>query len=497
MEYFEKHTLPTILCCLCGVPIPANPSNMCVNCIRGQVDITEGIPKQVVIYWCRGCGRYLNPPNHWLICAPESRELLTFCIKKIKGLSKVKLVDAGFVWTEPHSRRLKVKLTVQKEVFTSTILQQVFIVEFVVTSQQCDKCQRVMAKDTWNAVIQARQKVEHKKTFLYMEQVILKHNAHHATLNIKEQPDGLDFFFGHRSHALKLLDFLQAIAPVRFRTSEQLVSHDEHSNTYNYKYTFSAEVAPVCRDDLVCLPSRFANSLGLANPLVLVSKMTNNIHLLDPLTLTTAELNVTQYWQAPFRALISQQHLIQYTILDVIPLGPTRGRWILADVQLARNSDLGANDTQFTARTHLGHLLQAGDTALGYDLSTGNFNDADVVGMQGKTLPDVILVRKYFPRNRKRARRNWKLRRLEMEDGEVTSRRGEVTKAERDYEQFLQDLEEDPELRANIQLYKAEQTQSDTMSMNDEDEDYDPTFPGVTVDELLDEIEVMKIDDTE
>jgi NMD protein affecting ribosome stability and mRNA decay len=37
-------------------------------------------------------------------------------LKKIKGLNKVKLIDASWVWTEPHSRRLKVKLTVQKEV---------------------------------------------------------------------------------------------------------------------------------------------------------------------------------------------------------------------------------------------------------------------------------------------------------------------------------------------------------------------------------------------
>ncbi len=32
------------------------------------------------------------------------------------GLFQVRLVDAGFVWTEPHSKRIKVKLTVQKEV---------------------------------------------------------------------------------------------------------------------------------------------------------------------------------------------------------------------------------------------------------------------------------------------------------------------------------------------------------------------------------------------
>ena len=38
------------------------------------------------------------------------------CLKRLKGLNKVHLVDAGFVWTEPHSKRIKVKLTVQKEV---------------------------------------------------------------------------------------------------------------------------------------------------------------------------------------------------------------------------------------------------------------------------------------------------------------------------------------------------------------------------------------------
>lgn len=62
------------------------------------------------------------------------------CIKKIKGLQKVKLVDAGFIWTEPHSRRVKVKLTIQKEVFNGAILQQTFVVEFVVESNMCIDC---------------------------------------------------------------------------------------------------------------------------------------------------------------------------------------------------------------------------------------------------------------------------------------------------------------------------------------------------------------------
>ena len=78
------------LCCLCGASIMPNPSNMCVNCIRSQVDITAGLQKQVTVLWCKECNRYLNPPKNWVRAELESKELLTFCVKRIKGLQKVK-----------------------------------------------------------------------------------------------------------------------------------------------------------------------------------------------------------------------------------------------------------------------------------------------------------------------------------------------------------------------------------------------------------------------
>ena len=46
------------LCCTCGVPIPPNPANMCVACLRTQVDISEGIPKQVTVHFCKQCERF-------------------------------------------------------------------------------------------------------------------------------------------------------------------------------------------------------------------------------------------------------------------------------------------------------------------------------------------------------------------------------------------------------------------------------------------------------
>lgn len=55
--------------------------------------------------------RYLQPPGEWIHAVLESKELMSLCLKKLKGLNRVKLIDASFVWTEPHSKRLKVIFT--------------------------------------------------------------------------------------------------------------------------------------------------------------------------------------------------------------------------------------------------------------------------------------------------------------------------------------------------------------------------------------------------
>ena len=68
----------------------------------------------------------------WTIAEPESRELLVICLKKLKVLSKVRLIDAGFIWTEPHSKRIKVKLTIQKEVCQTFVLNPLFLYPFII-----------------------------------------------------------------------------------------------------------------------------------------------------------------------------------------------------------------------------------------------------------------------------------------------------------------------------------------------------------------------------
>lgn len=245
-----------ILCCNCGIPIEPNPANMCIACLRSQVDITEGIPKQATLHFCRGCERYLQPPAEWVHCPLESRELLSLCLKKLKGLNHVKLVDASFVWTEPHSKRIKIKLTVHGEVMGGATLQQVFIVEYTIAYQMCTDCHRSEAKDFWRASVQVRQKGNNKKTLYYLEQLILKHKGHVNTLGIKPIHGGLDFYYTTEGHARKFVDFLNSVLPCKNQHSKKLISHDIHSNVYNNKLTLSVQIIPVTIDSGVCLPEK-------------------------------------------------------------------------------------------------------------------------------------------------------------------------------------------------------------------------------------------------
>ena len=145
--------MATIRCCMCGMPMVSNESNTCLNCIKAKVDITEGISKTVVLHHCRECNRYKQPPSAWMPYELESSQLLSLCLKNIKGLKRVKMLDAGFIWTEPHAKRLKVRLTVQKEVMAGTLLQQTMVIEFVISNLQCDDCKKTYTPHLWQSQV--------------------------------------------------------------------------------------------------------------------------------------------------------------------------------------------------------------------------------------------------------------------------------------------------------------------------------------------------------
>jgi len=306
------------------------------------------------------------------------------------------------------------------------------------------------------------------------------------------------------------------------------------------------------------MPLKQARSLSNISPLTICSRVGNSLQLLDPQTLQTCEIPAELYWRNPFDSLASVTDLVEFTVLDIEPdFSRQRGKLVMADVQVALagafrsnngltddNDDVmdfessGYTNQVFHTRTHLGAILQPGDTALGYFLTNANYNSDNFASLPQDRIPDIILVKKTYPNRRKKSKaRNWKLRSIAKEageEGETSGARGAIgrmggrdaKKVEQDYEIFLRDLEEDPELRAGINLYKApdapmappepvrrgkkkaqfamdvdeveapvEVLPASAIANGEEDEEEEADFPDVKLDELLEGFDEMTLGD--
>ncbi|KRX13912.1 60S ribosomal export protein NMD3 [Trichinella nelsoni] len=468
MQYSDQFTGSSpvqILCCQCGTLINPNPANKCVACIRTTVDITECIPRQCQLYSCKFCNRYLNPPSTWVHAELESKELLRICLKKIPVLKQVRLVDAKFIWTEPHSKRIKVMLTIQKEVLGGVILQQSVVVEYVIHNQMCDACQKIEAKDYWRACVQIRQKSTHKKS-------------------------GMDFFYSKNQHAWKLVQFIGSVLASQYGTSKELVTHDASSNIYDYKRTYSVEIVPVCKDDIVCLSKNLAQSLGNFSQVLICYRTSKFIHLVEPHTgRGVCEVSPNVYWRSPFYSIAQHADFFEYTVLDVEWInvedclrcanGETANdKYLAVEALVVRSSELGRLDAkQYYCRTHLGYVLKAGDTVLGFDTVGCNVNNDNFNSLNRDDVADVILVRKIFDRTRRNRRRLWKLKRLEAELMETDS-------LDNDYTGFLEDLEEDSVLREKVNIYRDPTKQHIPVA----EDEFDDDLPAVDLQEMLSDL---------
>lgn len=546
MEIVEpKKTMPTVLCCICGAAMKPNAANTCAECLKTEHDITKDILKEIILFRCRNCGKFQRDSAAWTspFLGLESKELLSLCLKRLKGfnskMSKVNLCDARFLFTEPHSMRLKIELTVEKEVVSNVTLRQSCIVSYIIRNKMCSNCHKVEAKRTWTAVCQVRQKAAHKKTFLYLEQLILKHGQYKKAVNIEEsRPYGMDFFFNHLNDAQGFLSFIESVVPVKKKQAKKLISQDFKANVADYQYTLYCEIASVCKDDFVILPRDSARKSGNISQMALCIGVNSNLRFIDPFTCQLAEVDSTTYWKTPFNAQLSAKRLKQFIVLDIRNIdyqsylnnkgnvqknlslvsnstkknktkskrkrrknvayseelmfnqymenmqNEGKKKWKLVEVEVAKESDFGVNDKKYICNSHLGISLKVGDTVLGYDLTTVTLNldenDNNYKNVKEDDLPDIVLVKKHYPKFRKASKnkRNWKLKKLQT-----------ATKTENEEnEEFMNDIEEDEDLQKNIDLYKS-QTESEEKKKNDIEVEDDA--PVVRVENLLEELDIQ------
>ena len=140
---------------------------------------------------------------------------MAICLKRVRGLKRVRVADAAWIWTEPHSMRLKVRLTIQKEVAPGAILQKPSDCEFVVRNQQCTDCRQQFENFAWTAAVQVRQRVDPQADLLLPRTSHPQKNAQAAAVKIEQFRDGLDFFFRQRNDAVRFVQFLKdCVCPV-------------------------------------------------------------------------------------------------------------------------------------------------------------------------------------------------------------------------------------------------------------------------------------------
>jgi nonsense-mediated mRNA decay protein 3 len=149
------------------------------------------------------------------------------------------------------------------------------------------------------------------------------------------------------------------------------------------------------------------------------------------------------------------------------------------NVEIARTWDF---EDRVIVRSHIGDQLKAGDSVDCYDMRKINLSGSNDEVIEADHV-DVFIIRKNWP-SKKNKKRNWVLKRLRKEADE------DAKSDDADMEEFQRDLELNPEMRREINLYKAKNISA--LPPIDEDA---TSEPDVDLAELLDELTLNDLEE--
>ena len=251
---------------------------------------------------------------------------------------------------------------------------------------------------------------------------------------------------------------------VKVVNSKQLISQDDRSNTYNFKYTFSAEIPKICKDDLIVIPEKLRKILGCSSYLGLCQKVCSNIHIIDISDGKVYELNTKNYYQfeSDIQLIPLQKNSTEFMVMNIEIIPADLNKSInnshvghkldvnnvikLIQIEIARTNDWEV----FHTRSHLQNLA-IGQLVAGFDLSTIPF----IQELNLKTNIETIIVKRVIDKEKaKERKRLWRLKRLDIELAEVKKekKKNEDDKDDKDFEEFLDDIELDKDFGSKLMV---------------------------------------------
>lgn len=123
-------------------------------------------------------------------------------------------------------------------------------------------------------------------------------------------------YFKTKTHAQRIVGFVNSLFPTISKTSKKLIGKDTHSNLHRNEFVISMEVVPLCRFDLIVT----TRESGRVPELMLVSQLSTNVHLINPNTLNKIEISATKFFGKPFKPLLTAKNLVKFIILNITPL---------------------------------------------------------------------------------------------------------------------------------------------------------------------------------
>jgi len=302
-------TYSKIVCCLCSAVIDANPRGTCEACLKKSLNIKTCIPTEFELVYCKECHRFLRPP--YVKIERESADMMKLCLSRIKSYDKkIKIIDSNFIYTEPHSKVIKIKITIQKEI-EKNILSQDLIIEFKEKWNLCRDCQKLQTPHTWASCVQIRQRVPHKKTMLYLEQIILKNKMQKSSLYFEEANDGFDFFFSTRRAGEIFSNWIATVVPSKITYTKKYVSLSTST------FTYLVDVANVAKYDLFLLDKESYKKLGGIGPLLICTRLSSRTIFEDPRTFNHLYLDGNTFFKYKFNKFCNSNQLTEFLVLDV------------------------------------------------------------------------------------------------------------------------------------------------------------------------------------
>eukprot|EP01040_Poterioochromonas_malhamensis_P014268 gene14268-15777_t len=452
---FSLPEIGRILCCLCGASIVPNEAAMCQTCLKVQYQSEFPKSYEIELTQCSKCDKWHHKQSLWIAHEPESPELLSFCLKKIPFFSNpsnnsIKILDSNWIWTEPHSKRLKLYVNYEHKLtnYQSLAITNQIQSEFIIKNKQCMECIYENNDHKWNAMIQLRAFTASSsvssmisnalnvavlnthimsKVFYQIETLLIQSKLYQIILDIetvnmstqrssnsdhhngqhKQQANavtnGLNLYFAHKNQAERVTSFLSEYFPLIIKTSKKVISSDLKNHTSRYEHIILMELLPVNRHDLLVIPKQLHGKFDL----MLVTKISSMVHGINPRTLHPYSISVTKYCQYAFPTIVNEKYLTPFIVLDITPIyHEWRRRSEKSNAKKKRHNHKKVNKSDVWLAGD--KKKPAGDTVLGYDLLhavLGTRQEYSLKNVREADVPDVVLVKKVFLEKDKKYRK--------------------------------------------------------------------------------------------